>query len=416
MLALLGVSVDQAQEPAPAPEDERARTRRDGLRRRDRPRSALDREVASPLSRWLLDWGGLRTTLEEDGISTELLYTVDGSWGTGAVEDDLRTARSLLDLTFTYERPWGSRSLAGTLHAGLQWMDGGDPTPDFGVLQPLSGIDSEERFQLGRFWYEFDFAEVGTRVRLGKIDGNSQFAAVDAAAEFLHSSMGFSPTIFLMPSYPDTAFGLVVEQDAGPCTLRAGVFDGALARGVRTGDSGPDTLFDGADQWFWIGEVDVGWSGGRAAAGAWWHTAEVDRFDGGLERGTEGLYGLAEQRLWDAGTPAAPGGRLDAFLQLGSADGAVTPFEGHLGAGVQWRAPFDDSGERLGLGLSRVDLTNAPGAGLTEASETALELYWGFDAAGHMRLKADAQFVADPGGDADRDDLWVLTLRLGLSL
>ncbi|QDU83357.1 Carbohydrate-selective porin, OprB family [Planctomycetes bacterium Pla163] len=417
-------SIDGATtiDAAPSTQDE-ARKSGDDLRQVDRPDAALDRDAFGPVGRFLLDWGGLRPQLEDRGIAIELFYTADGSYVPfGSVDERGTAARGLLDLSFTYDTNPVLDIDGGTFHAALEWIHGQDGSTEIGVVQPTSSIDAEERFQLGRLWYQQAFE--GTRVRLGKIDGNSHFAVVDAAADFVHSSMGLSPTVFLMPTYPDAAFGVMVEQDAGPLVLRGGVFDGALARGVRTGESGPSTTFDGTDDWFWIGEADLGWDGGRLVLGGWTSTADVARFDGGTESGSRGLYAIAEHRLVDLGTAVevhdpithVVAAGIDGFLQYGSADGDVSAVETHIGAGIQWVAPFGVATDRLGLGVSYADLTTAPGAGFTASSETAFELYYGFEAAAFARVKTDVQYVLDPGGNAAVDDAWVFTLRVTLAL
>lgn len=417
-----GVAHGTATEGTSSAQDQERASGND-RRRLDRPDEALDRDALGPVGRFLLDWGGLRPRLEDQGIAIELLYTADGSYTPfGGADERGTAARGLLDLSFTYDTEPVLGIEGGTFQAALEWIHGQDGSIETGVVQATSSIDAEERFQLGRVWYEQAFES--TRVRLGKIDGNSHFAVVDAAADFVHSSMGLSPTIFLVPTYPDAAFGVAVEQDVGPLVIRTGIFDGSFASGVRTGESGPDTVFDGSDEWFWIGEADLGWSGGRLAVGGWTHTADLMRFDGGTESGTRGLYAIAEHRLLDLGTAVevhAPmthtvASGLDGFLQWGSADGDVSPVTTHLGAGLQWVAPFGVATDRLGLGVSYAELSDEPGAGFTESSETAFELYYGFEAATFARVKADVQYVVDPGGDATADDAWILTLRLTLAL
>lgn len=389
----------------------------DDLRRRNRPSEVLRGEELDPISRAVLEWGGLRPALEERGVRIEMLYTADGTWTPrgGAAEQDA-FARGLLDLTFEFETRPLLGLPGGKLHLGFEWIHGVDASSRIGVLQPISSIDADRRAQLGRAWYEQVFEATGTRVRLGKFDANALFAFVDAAAHFQHSSMGFSPTVFLLPSYPDAAFGAAFVQELGPATLRLGALDGALARGVPTGSRGPSTLFDGRDEWFLIGEAGVAWDTGRAAVGAWTSTADVPRFDGGVESGTSGTYALLEQRLWTTNDSKKDASRVDAFAQLGWADDAVSPFATHQGAGLVWSAPFDEHAHRIGLGASRVGLSNEPGAGFGESSETAVELYYAFEPLPWMRVQPDVQYVANPGGDPALDDAWVLTLRATLSL
>lgn len=388
----------------------------DDLRLRDRPTDSVPHD--DPITWILLDWAGARQRLEDLGLGVDVLYTADGSWSALGGADEQGTAlRGVLDATFTYATEPLLGLPGGRLHVGFEHIGGADGSNEAGVVQPISNIDADERTQIGRIWYEQAFASSRTRLRIGKIDANSLFAVPESATEFIHSSMGFSPTVFLMPTYPDAAFGFVAEQELARATVRAGVFDGALAQGVRTGARGPSSLFDDTDAWFWIGEAAWSWDGGRALLGAWTHTGSIARFDGGSDEGTSGSYAVLEQRLWSRATDFGGGGQaLDAFAQWGSADADVSPFAEHVGLGVRWKAPFGRRGDALGLGLSHVALTDRPGAGFASDTETAFELFYGFEAARWIRMKAAAQYVVDPGGREDVDDLVVLTLRATLAL
>lgn len=408
---------DSAQEVGDQPELEQLV--QDDLRKRDVPQEKLDASDSGYLGWILLEWGGGRQRLEDLGLAIEMLYTTDGSYSVSGGADPEGTAlRGLLDVTFTYDTEPALGLRGGTFHAGLQWINGTDGSQRFGVVQAFSNIDAEHRLQLGRLWYEQYVEGTGTRVRLGKIDGNSLFAYVENGGQFIHSSMGFSPTIYLMPTYPDAAFGLAVVQGLG-CgfELRAGVFDGAWARGVRTGQGGPQTVFRSPHDLFFIGEANLGWDAsapGRAGFGAWMHDGDLERFDGGTENGTSGMYALFEQRLWNS--PRVEDGRIDGFVQLGWADGDVSPIETHLGMGAQWTNAFTSKRDRLGLGFTRAGLSGAPGAGFTEDSETAFELFYGFELAPWVRAKPDLQYVVNPGGDARLADAWIATFRVTFSL
>lgn len=287
------VELDQDEAAAPGLEE----LVQDDLRKRDVPLEKLDASESGFLGWLLLEWGGGRKRLEELGLSIEMLYTTDGSYAvSGGADPHGDALRGLLDVTFTYDTEPALGLRGGTLHAGLQWINGADGSTRFGVAQAFSNIDAEHRVQIGRLWYEQFVEGTRTRVRLGKIDGNSLFAYVETGGQFIHSSMGFSPTIYLMPTYPDAAFGLAVVQ--GLCAgfeLRGGVFDGSYSRGVRTGQDGPQTVFRSPHELFFIGEANFAWDAsapGRAGVGAWMHDGNLERFDGGTEDGTSGVYAL----------------------------------------------------------------------------------------------------------------------------
>ena len=63
-------------------------------------------------------------------------------------------------------------------------------------------------------------------VRFGKIDANDHFAVSDHEAFLLNGASGFSPSIFGLPSYPDSAWHLSYEHDIQSLELKFAVFDG----------------------------------------------------------------------------------------------------------------------------------------------------------------------------------------------
>ena len=391
-----------------------------GLQRVDRPGEKLLSEGAGSLGRLLLDWGGARKWLEDHGLAIDVLYATDASWApSGGADPDGTALRSLLDVSFYYDLGRKLGLEGGTLFADVQWITGVNGSERFGVLQSVSNIDAEHRLQLSRFWYEQEFKSTKTRLRVGKIDANSLFAYVNSASYFLNGSMGFSPTILAMPTYPDPSFGLALTQGLGAgFSVRGGVFDGSGFAGVRTGQGGIASIYEPPDDTFLIGELDYKWDAslpGRAGLGVWGLDGEVARFDGGTQSSTGGIYATLDQRLWNSGHD--DGENVGGFLQLGLADEAVSPFTGHVGGGLVWSEAFSSlRNDFLGLGVTHAQLSDSPSAGFTESYETAFELFLGFEALPWMRVKPDLQYVVHPGGDASLDNAWIATVRVTLAL
>ena len=151
---------------------------------------------------------------------------------------------------------------------------GRNASRDIGDIQAFSNIDAGDRSQVGELWYEQWLFEKRLRFKIGRLDANNEFAFVEHGAEFLHSSMGPSPTIFVLPTYPDPAssVNLFVYPTEG-LSLGFGVYDGAASRGVTTGVHGPHTLRGG--DLFFIGGLDSQWTlgpqqlPGRLGLGGW---------------------------------------------------------------------------------------------------------------------------------------------------
>jgi len=357
-----------------------------------------------------------RSWLEARGVSLAALWTFDLSWALGAPEGEEEDAfRNLLDVDVVVDLE-RSAGLAGSLVVGYQHIGGHEGGELVGDLQGFSNIDAEHRSQIARFAWEL-VLRPGLELRLGKMDANQRFDAVESGTRFLASAAGYSPTLLGFPTFPDPSFGAeLLLGGTGPLELGLGVFDGSGALGVRTGERGPGTLFGAPSALVTLVELGARVDpedpvAARVALGGWHHSAELERFDGGTDSGTSGAYGLAETRVWG---DAARG--LALFVQLGWADPALSTFETHLGAGAVWDAPWPERpADHVGLYLSRVGLSDDPDAPFVESHETAIELLYSIAATPWLRLKPDLQYIRHPGGDGS-EDAWVATVRCTLRL
>ena len=353
------------------------------------------------------DWSG-RRWLEEHGVVLQLGTVSDSSWPLSGGHRHRRTDRLLFDagLELDLERLAG---LGGTVaFAELYSLAGRNGSDDVGDVQGFSNIDADHVHQLAALWIERS-TEDGLRAKLGKADVNADFAHPEAGLHFLHSSAGFSPTIFLMPTYPDPAVGLsVFVRPAEDWSAGIGVYDSEEDRPV----SGRKGLTPSFEALFTIAQVNRVWDElagcgpGRFALGGWLHTGDALRFDGGRGGDSSGAFAILEQRL-------SPGTR--GFLQWGTADPDVTEFAAHYGAGVVHTGLFPGYETwETGLYASYVDLSDEPGA--PGGHELAIELFQQVALTPSIVLQPDLQWILDPGGEQGPDDALVFTLRIELTL
>lgn len=380
--------------------------------------------ITEPFYTWdraLGDLFGVRKSLEDMGISIDaaLIYDSSSAWVGGL--HSRSTSRALLDVGATIDFDKMFDIAGGTFFIDFQGQNGRDSTAEVGDIQGFSNIDAPNRAQLNEIWYEQWFLGDLFRVKVGKLDANGEFAYVDHGGEFINSSMGFSPTIFTLPTYPDPAFSVnVFAYPTDWLYVGFGVYDGSGAQGVATGQRGVRTFFShNAGELFLIGEVGVVYDlfdhlPGRVAFGAWGHTADFTRFDGGTEDGTTGFYLLADQAIWRENPDNDEDEQgLSAFLQAGWADGAVSEIDTHIGGGATWTGliPGRDD-DILGLGATWVSLSDEPGAGFTKNSELTFEWFYRLQLTPALAIKPDLQWIVDPGGDASVNDAVVGTLRV----
>jgi porin len=366
---------------------------------------------------------GARDRLAERGVEVDAALIVDASKNISGGASSAGTFRHLFDFSIGLDIGPLAGVEGGYFFADFQTQEGRDGSVETGDLQAYSNIDADDFTALYEVWYQQTLFDGRVRIKVGKMDANADFAFVEHGGGFIHSSPGFSPTLFTLPTYPDPAFGAVgFVGEAGGLYAGAGVFDGALQEGVPTGTRGPATLFGEPADLFFIGEAGYAWGGGQAdllpgriTFGAWHHTGDFARFDGGTQSRTTGAYLVVDQLLYRENPGAGDDQGLGLFLQAGWADPQLSLIEHHVGAGVQWvgLVPGRDR-DTAGLMVSWAGLTDAPGAGLTQEAETAVELFYDIRLGRHLSLKPDLQYIANPGG-AGLDDAWVATLRVELS-
>jgi len=326
----------------------------------------------------------------------------------GGVNTHGGALRHLFDANLTLDGEHHFGIPRSTVFFDFQNQSGEDGSDDTGDLQAYSNIDEADFTALYEVWFEQTSEDGRWRLKIGKVDANSEFAYVDNGAEFIHSSPGFSPSIFVFPTYPDpaTSVNLFFDpvEDFG---VALGVYDGAAQEGFRTGRRGPKTFLGSPSDLFVVGEAIWRWGdGSRLALGYWGHTGTFAQFDGGTSDGATGGYLTLD-------LPLAP--KLGGFVQFAWADEQLSGVQRHVGLGMQREAPLpgrpDDA---CGIMVSWAQLSDEPGAGFSAHHETATEVFYKIHICENLQLKPDLQYIANPGGGGVKDAL-VGTLRVEVS-
>jgi len=273
------------------------------------------------------------------------------------------------------------------------------------VAQVVSNIDGCSRTTLYEAWLQQQLFSGRLRLKAGKIDANTEFAAVSTAADFLNSSMGYSPTILEFPTYPEPKLGFNMFLRATAATsLGLGIYE--TAGGNRLS----------------ILEASYGWNAGnhelpgRASFGYWRVDGEgIERFDGSRSNNAQGFYTVTEQVLWKA-TGSDETRKLSSFLQIGSARGEVSTFTRHLGAGLVLQSPQrmrrDNS---IGVAATWVRFSSYQPLNPPLRDEIVFESYYKLALQKHLAFVSDFQYVHNPAGMVHQDDLPVITPRMVIS-
>lgn len=376
----------------------------------------------APLTRWTRCFGDLaggRSWLEDAGIEFSAGYVGDfaSAWSGNYSRTSALASLTDINVAFDLEQLLGlPRTLA---YVDAYSITGRDPSRAIGDFQGLSNIEGSSVQQIAETWVETWLSDV--RVKVGKVDFNSEFGFVESSGEFVNSTAAVSPSIIAYPTYPNPAMSVnVFYTPSETFYVGAAIYDGSNADGVNTGSRGPSTFFssDRSNSYFLCGEVGYAWPGGgswgsgRAALGAFHHTATFARFDGGTDDGTSGLWLSVEQRLWRENPTEEDDQGVAAFVTLGFADAHVSPCGSSYAFGVEWRGavPGRDF-DVLGFGAFLADLSDDVGAGTPE-DELALELLYKIQLTPAVSIKPELQWISHPGGLAGVDDVLVGLLRV----
>ena len=149
----------------------------------------------------------------------------------------------------------------GTFFIDFYSFNGENGSDDVGDVQGLSNIDLDaSRDEIAELWYEQVLLDGKVRVKIGKVEANSEFDFADNAGDFMCSSPGCSPTIFVFLTYPDPATSVnVFIYPNDSLYVGAGLYDGAGQEGISTGLRGPETFFGSPSDLFIIGEAGMTW-------------------------------------------------------------------------------------------------------------------------------------------------------------
>jgi porin len=171
-----------------------------------------------------------------------------------------------------------------TLYADVAMLRGDNGTLDTGAIQAYSNIDEDEFSKIYEVWIEGNYQDRSVRFKLGQIDANSEFAYVNHGAEFIHSSMGVSPSITFLATYPTPTFaGAFFWQPIENGTAAFAVFS--------------DTTNE-FEESFYIGEWTQVIDETIIKVGLWHQTGNIETLAAdNIIDGTEGIYATAEGEL-----------------------------------------------------------------------------------------------------------------------
>ncbi len=374
------------------------------------------------------NWWGARTALSDIGLSLDITlifdhsHNVSGGASQGSATRHVLSVAATVDFTKLLDLP------SGLLFVDFHQQNGPSGSEEVSDMQGVGNWDADGLTQVSELWFEYEFFDGMVRTKIGKVDANSEFAYSELSGEFVHGSAGTTPTNLVLPTFPDPATSInVFVYPIEGVSLGFGLYDGALAEGVRTGARGPATFWGDPADLFMIGEVAYQWHlleeklPGRVAVGGWYHTGEflnVPAFE--LENGTGGFHVFIDQMVWLAEAwndgdelPDFSASGLGLFISYDWTDPDIMFVEHHINAGFTWRGLIPSRNDDV-LGFM-VSWLQAIDMGQPDPNETALELMYKAYLTPAVMVQPYVQYIVSPGGIGVIDDAVNLGARVEVS-
>ena len=352
-----------------------------------------------------------RAMLSQHGLTIGMTTISDASVGSTSMKGAraVRTYNNVaLALDFDSLIGWPGLKLSAE-HSFLRGKNGSE---EAAFAQSFSNIDTHNFRSAGEVLLEQQLMQGRLRLKVGRLDFNTEFAGTDNGGDFLNSSMGFSPTITGAPSYPLPSNGVnVAVTPLTHVSFVAGLFDGICSAPAAPGGSSRFAVVQMNERWA-LGTQQLR---GRLGFGVFRHTgmfASADQtFDATAPdiTGAGGWYATFDQLFWQraARTDAADedaGQSIAGFAQYGKADRRVLGVHTHAGAGMTF------------AGLLPLLRTSVVGLGATRAKwsdgeESIGELFLKQPIVSGLTLEGDMQMVDRLNGESGRQHGRVFILR-----
>lgn len=387
------------------------------------------------------NWGGLRTDLENRGITlsgsevSEVLGNTSGGFRRTAWYEGKTTLGAVLDL----DKLVGWRGATISIN-GYHLHGHGVSTKNLGNLMTVSNIESARHgFLLNDLFLDQKLVEDKLAVAIGQFAADEEFMISDLGANFVNGTFG-APSIFGVdlpnggPAFPYATPGIrVAYTPTPPLTLRAALFNGDPFGGSRNDDR-HGTAFSVGHGAFAIAEAAYAITPGKDEPGlpaaykfgGWYNSKRfenlrrdrqglslVDPASTGLARkesGTFALYVMADQMIWRK--PGTEDGGLGVFGRFFAAPQQNrNPITYYVDGGVTYKGPFpgrDSDIVGVGFGYSKVsnalrdlDRDAIRFAGISQplqSHETLIEVTYIARLAPWLAIQPDFQYVFNPGG------------------
>ena len=399
--------------------------------------------AASPPATLTGEWGGLRTSLRNDGVDLTASYGSETAANVSGGDRHLvrETGQFVFGMTVDTAKLLGIKG--GTFQATITDRRGQDlgAAANLGVLQQVQEVYGRgQTWRLTQFWYQQSFANDHADLKLGRLTQGEDFAAFSCT--FMNLSFCGSPVGNLAGDYwynwPISQWGirLRVKNDrfyvmAGAYEVNPRNLDNKFIFGFFHGAKGV------------LVPVEAGYTPmlgsqglpGSYKFGAWYNSARSDDVYLDINRQPQAITGLAplrrdgrygvyaqfQQQLTGTAIDTAKGRQtkrgLVVFLNITQTDRLTARTDNQVAAGLFFTGPIASRPkDDIGFAVARTNVNSRATRDLVADAERpnaeyASELYYSLNVTDWLILRPNVQYVVHPGGYDDHRDVVILGLK-----
>ncbi len=384
------------------------------------------------------DWGGMRTKMQDAGVTFEGGYTTDimavrnGNAGSGDGWD--YAGRMDFGLNFDLEKLVGATGLS--FYVSGAWSSGQNLSErQVGNLFAVQQIFTGQEARLSQLYFQQKLLDDQLKFKIGRLTTEEDFLASDIYANYVNGGINGTPANVPGGNAGFTTAPFVQWGAVGAYELTDGL---RFAVGVYNADektiddhrNGTRFTLDLEDHVFGIGEVSYGWNqlkepeegkeqevpeglAGMVKLGIFGQSGHHERVDGeGNKNGSAGFYVSGQQMVYREPDTADQGLTpwvVASFLPRES----VNELPVFFGGGLVYKGLVptrDDDATALGFFYGKLSKDINPGG-----SEKILEMNYTAQLTKFFYVRPDIQLVFDPAGVSSADTAVVFGGEIGIT-
>ena len=397
-------------------------------------------QLVLPGDHLLGDWGGLRSKLEESGITPRWFLITDVAGNPSGGRDQGATQASSTELSLFFDLNRIASVKDGSLFVSLSQRWGSRLSTEYvGNVFPEQQIYGFETFRVIDVSYQQKLLNGRVELRLGRFAATDDFLDSPYNYGFMSNAFCGSPFGILLDApgvmaYTGTWAALGKVRPTRRSHVMAAIYNGDPAMRENK-NHGVDFSFNGPV--FAMGEVGYQFNGlpgdssrlGNYKLGGWYDHSTLTNFESGVrKRGSWGYYGLFDQVLIPFGTRSSNRG-LGVFGSVTVAtDSHIQQLPLYFTAGVSARGLFDARPrDAISFGIATGYFSDAlqraqrngllvPPKGGVQDHERVVELTYRIDLRkGAYFIQPDFQYIVRPGGTGHLRNAPVLGAQFGIN-